>query len=67
MVKVDPSLYKKHVTTNVKRKPLMYLKMNKALYGMIQSALLFYKNLVKDLEDYGFETNDYDRCVAKKQ
>ena len=40
--------------------------MHKALYGMLRKALLFYKNIVKYLEDYGFETNEYDPCVAKK-
>jgi hypothetical protein len=27
---------------------------------------VFYKKLVKDLENYGFETNPYDPCVANK-
>ena len=40
--------------------------MHKALYRMLRSTLLVYKNIVKDLEDYGFETNEYDPCVANK-
>jgi hypothetical protein len=43
---------------------LIYVKMQKALYGLLRSALLFYKKLVKDLEDYRFEINPYDPCVA---
>ena len=39
--------------------------MNKALYVILRSALLFYKNIVKKLEDHGFENNEYDPCVAK--
>ena len=31
---------------------------------MLKSALLFYKNLVGELEDMGFELNPYDPCVA---
>ena len=37
--------------------------MNKALYGLLQSALLFYKKLRRDLEEYGFVINPYDPCV----
>jgi len=37
-----------------------------ALYGLLESAMLFYKKLVKDLQHYGFELNPYDPCVANK-
>ena len=56
MVKVDPSLYSKYVTTNLKGNPLLYVKMHNTLYGILRSALLFYKNFVKDPENYRFET-----------
>ena len=65
-VQVNPYLYNTYITTNSKGEPLLYVKMYKALYGMLRSALLFYRNLVKDLEEYGFEINTYDPCVAKK-
>jgi len=64
MVKVDPKIYRKHITTNKKGKALLYVKMNKAVYGMLRSAMLFYKKLRADLEDYGFVVNPYDPCVA---
>jgi hypothetical protein len=35
----------------------------KALYGKIQSALLFYKKFQKDLETIGLKDCDYDLCV----
>ena len=38
--------------------------MNKALYGLLQSTLLFYKKLHKDLEGYSFVINPYDPCVV---
>ena len=66
MVKVDPSLYRKYVTINSKGKSLLYVKVHKALYGLLRSALLFYRKLVSDLEAYGFELNPYDPCVANK-
>ncbi len=40
--------------------------MEKALYGMMKSALLFYCKLVADLRSIGFELNPYDPCVANK-
>ena len=38
----------------------------KAIYGMLQSALLFYKKLRGDLEEQGFKVNPYDPCTANK-
>jgi hypothetical protein len=38
----------------------------KALYGKLQSALLFCKKLIKDLATIGFKTNPYDPCVANR-
>ena len=42
----------------------MYVRLSKALYGILRAALLFYKRLRKDLEDMGFKINPYDPCVA---
>ena len=44
----------------------MYVRLQKALYGCLKSALLFYETLVGDLESYGFKINLYDPCVANK-
>ena len=41
MVKFDPTLYREHVTKILKGKPMLYVKIHKALYGMLHSALLF--------------------------
>jgi hypothetical protein len=45
---------------------ILYLHITKAIYGLLESAMLFYKKLVKDLTAYGFEINPYDPCVANK-
>jgi len=37
-----------------------------SLYVLLESAMLFYKKLVKDLQHYGFELNPYYPCVANK-
>jgi len=42
MVKVAPKLYRKFVTTNAKGKSVLYVQLEKAVYGMMKSALLFY-------------------------
>ena len=36
----------------------------RAIYGMLQAALLWYKKFRKDLEAQGFKFNPYDPCVA---
>ena len=38
-----------------------------ALYGMLTSAILFYKKFRKDIEGIGFEVNPYDVCVANRR
>ena len=37
MVMVDPIHYQKYVTYDTKEVPLMYVKLNKALYGLLKS------------------------------
>ena len=45
---------------------VLYLKIKKALYGCIESALLWYNLFLNKLTDLGFKVNPYDRCVANK-
>ena len=66
MVMVDPALYRKYITVNSKGESVLYVKMHKALYGMLRSALLFYRKLVGDLESDGFEANPYYPCIVNK-
>jgi hypothetical protein len=40
--------------------------MEKAMYGLLKSALLFYRLLVGNLSNNGFVLNPYDPCVANK-
>jgi hypothetical protein len=66
LTKVNPALYKKYVTDE-RGKPVIYVKLTKALYGTLQALLLFWKNLTGLLVDeMGFELNPYDQCVANK-
>jgi hypothetical protein len=66
MVKTAPEIYRKYIYVGSDNQPVLYVKLQKALYGCLRSALLFYQKLLKDLEDNGFELNPYDPCVANK-
>ena len=58
--------YKKYVTTDRNGKKILYVKVLRAIYGCIESALLWYELYVKTLKGMGFKLNPYDRCVANK-
>ena len=45
---------------------MLYVRLSKALYGILRAALMFYKRLRSDLEDRGFVVNPYDPCVTNK-
>lgn len=66
MVKTAPNIYRKYIIEDSSGKPILYVQLQKALYGMLKSALLFYRKLVTDLTDMGFQLNPYDPCVANK-
>ncbi len=66
MVHIAPQIYCKHITVDKKGTPVLYVKLQKALYGLMRASLLFYMKLRKELEDFGFVVNPYDPCVANK-
>jgi hypothetical protein len=66
MVNTSPGIYRKCVSIGSNNTPILYVKLQKALYGCLRSALLFYLKLLADLEDNGFVWNCYDPCVANK-
>ena len=61
---VYKKLYPKYVTYDRKGNVMLYVEINKAFYGLLQSALIFYKKLRKDLDTYGVVINTYDLCGA---
>jgi hypothetical protein len=65
LTKVDPNLYGKFMTKEG-GKDVMYVKLTKALYGTLQAAMLFWKDLTGYLMQQGFVLNPYDNCVANK-
>jgi hypothetical protein len=65
ITKIDPNKYEKH-TVQERGKPVVYVRLTKALYGTLQAALLFWQNLSTQLQEWGFKINPYDFCVANK-
>ena len=57
MVQIDLQIYRKHIIASSKGEPMLYVCLSKALYGLIQSALLFYGKLRAELEDFRFTVN----------
>jgi hypothetical protein len=64
MVQIAPQVYQKHVAIDKKGTLILYVKLQKALYGLMRASLLFYRKLFKELEEYGFVVNPYDPCMA---
>ena len=48
MVRIDPSMHREYVTYSKNGVPILYVRLSKALYGMLRAALLFYKRLRSD-------------------
>jgi hypothetical protein len=65
LLDVDPAKYKDFVVFE-KGKRVLYVQVMRAIYGMLQASLLWYKKFRKDLEEIGFVFNPYDPCVANK-
>ena len=69
MCNVNPE-YKEHIvyesTGKGKRIKCLYVKVLRAMYGCLESALLWYELYSSTLIKMGFKINNYDRCVANK-
>lgn len=72
IMKLDPVLTKilhqidKSVVGMQDDKGVTYVKLNKALYGTVQAALLWYEKLSGVLLTNGFKANPYDACLFNK-
>ena len=64
LVRVDPK-YREMITYE-NGKAVIYAELKKALYGTLQAALLFWKELSTFLSERGFIANPYDPCVMNK-
>jgi hypothetical protein len=66
LVNINPELYGAAVVMENQKK-VIYVEVLKAIYGMLEAALLWYKTFRKDLEDNGFIFNLYNPCVANNK
>jgi hypothetical protein len=66
MVHIAPQIYRKHITVDKNGMPVLYLKLEKVLYGLMRASLFFDRKLRGELEDYGFVVNPYNPCVENK-
>jgi hypothetical protein len=66
MIQIAPQVYRKYVMVDRKGTKILYVKLQKALYGLMRSSLLFYRKLRKEFEKYRLIVNPYDPCIANK-
>jgi hypothetical protein len=67
MIEIAPQVYRKYVTVDKKGTKLLYVKLQKALYGLMRASLLFYRKLQKEFEAYRLQVNPYNPCVASME
>ena len=65
LVKVAPNEYAGSVVME-KGQKVIYVEILRAIYRMLESALVWYKKFQKDLESIGFIFNPYDACIANR-
>lgn len=65
LCEVNPE-YKEHARI-VKGRKVLYVKILRAIYGCIESAMLWYQLYTNTLKGMGFELNPYDKCTANKK
>ena len=66
LTRVDPTKYRTYMSEE-HGKQVLYVELQKALYGTLQAAMLFWENLTSFLtQDLGFIVNPYDSCVVNK-
>ena len=65
LINDNPDIYGGYVAYERGEK-VLYVAVLRAIYGMLVSALLWYRKFREDLEGDGFEFNPYDACVANK-
>ncbi|CAJ1960266.1 unnamed protein product [Cylindrotheca closterium] len=64
MIDLDPT-YRDYVVYENGRR-VIYVVILRAIYGMLQASLLWYRHLRASLEEYGFVFNKYDPCIANR-
>jgi hypothetical protein len=67
LVELNPELYGPYVVYEKhRRNKVLYVQMRRAIYGMLEAAILWYKKFRGELEQKGFKFNPYDPCVGNR-
>jgi hypothetical protein len=61
---IDPKYKRCHLSR--KEEIHIHTRLNKAIYGTLLGAILFYQKLSKQLTDWGYVQNNYDPCTFNK-
>jgi hypothetical protein len=67
LVELNPELYGPYVVYERNRQnKVLYIQVMRAIYGMLEAAILWYKKFQGELEQKGFKFNPNDPCVANR-
>jgi hypothetical protein len=67
LVELNPELYGPYVVYEKNgQNKVLYVQVMRAIYGMLEAAILWHNNLRGELEQKGFKFNPYDPCVADR-
>ncbi len=64
MIQIAPQVYRKYVMVDRRGAKVLYVKLQKALYGLMRASLLFYRKMQKEFKEYGLVINPYNPCMA---
>ena len=66
LLAIDPEKYSPCMFKSDKGGATIFTKANKAIYGTLRAALLFWQKLSSKLHDWDFIDNPYDNCTVNK-
>jgi hypothetical protein len=67
LVELNPELYGPYVVyERNRRNKVLYVQVMRAIYGVLEAAILWYKKFRGELEQKGFKFNPYDPWVANR-
>ncbi len=64
MEQITLQIYRKYISVEKKGTKILYVKLQKVLYGLMRASLLFYRKPHKKIEEYGLVVNPYNLCRA---
>ena len=65
LVQLNPEIYGPYIVFE-KQQKVIYVQVLKAIYGMLQAALLWYNKFREELEQEGLEFNPYVPCAGNR-